>query len=403
VTSVPLTWDVRPLGDLVDILDSRRIPVSAPERAKRLGEIPYYGAAGPVGWIDKALFDEPLVLLGEDGVQFFDPNKSKSYLVDGPAWVNNHAHVLRAREIIERKFLNCYLNSADYRGFANGTTRLKLTQAAMKQIPVPVPPVSEQCRIVDLLEDHLSHIDAADRSVAASILRLNRLRDSALAEVVRAARSVEGTETYSLGDLAKVNSGMTPLRGNKAFYDHGTIPWITSGDLHQGHITKPTHFVTEKALAETSLKLLPAGALLIAMYGEGKTRGTAAELGIAATTNQACAAVALHDPELRPWVRLILDANYSSLRRLAAGGVQPNLNLSLVKAIQIPVPSTPMRESLISRLGDIDAGRMQLHHGLANARARGTALRRAVLDAAFSGRLTSISADLSEADAMIGV
>ena len=140
-----------------------RVPIGAKERAGRLGPIPYYGATGQVGTIDRPIFNEPLVLLGEDGVQFFDPSKTKAYLIDGPAWVNNHAHVLRARPIIERKFLNHYLNHCDYRGFANGTTRLKLTQAAMRQIPIPVPSLDGQRRIVDLLEDHLSRLDAADK------------------------------------------------------------------------------------------------------------------------------------------------------------------------------------------------------------------------------------------------
>ncbi len=107
-------WLHRPLGQLVDILDHKRVPVSAKERASRSGDVPYYGAAGQVGWIDKPLFDEPLVLLGEDGVQFFDPGKSKAYLIDGPAWVNNHAHVLRARnDLVERRFLMYYLNWTD--------------------------------------------------------------------------------------------------------------------------------------------------------------------------------------------------------------------------------------------------------------------------------------------------
>ena len=352
-------------------------------------DVPYYGATGQVGWIDQALFDEPLVLLGEDGVQFFDGGKSKSYLIDGPAWVNNHAHVLRAGEDVERKFLNYYLNAADYRGFANGTTRLKLTQAAMRRIPVPVPPPDEQRRIVDLLEDHLSRLDAANRAVADSLVRLKTLRDSALLSLVDEAKRTGQGATHSLGDLARVSSGMTPLRGNKAFYDGGTTPWITSGDLHQGVITRPTQFVTQRALDETSLRIVPAGSLLVAMYGEGKTRGTAAELGLDATTNQACAAITLHEPDLRAWVRLILDANYTGLRRLAAGGVQPNLNLSLIKAIEVPVPPADNRRMLITRITRINEARERMKEELLSAQRRGTSLRTSLLKAAFSGRLTS--------------
>ena len=156
-------WPMALLGDLVEVLDARRVPVKASERAKRSGYVPYYGATGQAGTIDQALFDEPLVLLGEDGAPFFDPFKSKAYLIDGPAWVNNHAHVLRPLPDLSRGFLRYYLDYFDYRGYANGTTRLKLTQTAMRQMRVPVVPKDEQRRIVDILEDHLSRLDAADR------------------------------------------------------------------------------------------------------------------------------------------------------------------------------------------------------------------------------------------------
>src|SRR5438128_1786576 len=91
-------WPRRPLGEVVDILDSRRIPVNSKERAKRVGDVPYYGATGQVGWIDDYIFNEELVLLGEDGAPFLDQTKPKAYLIRGRSWVNNHAHVLRGKE-----------------------------------------------------------------------------------------------------------------------------------------------------------------------------------------------------------------------------------------------------------------------------------------------------------------
>ena len=159
---LPHGWEVRELCELVDVLDSRRKPVNAKERADRAGDVPYYGATGQVGTIDESLFDEDLVLLGEDGVQFFDPYKVKAYEISGPAWVNNHAHVLRCnQDVYQQRLLVHFLNQADYRGRANGTTRLKLTQAAMKEIPVLTPPMEEQARIVEILEDQLSRLDAS--------------------------------------------------------------------------------------------------------------------------------------------------------------------------------------------------------------------------------------------------
>ena len=174
------------LRDLVDVLDSKRIPLSASERKHRQGVVPYFGATGQVGTIDVPIFDEPLVLLGEDGVQFFDPYKPKAYKIKGPSWVNNHAHVLRPNpELVEFDYLFHYLNAIDYQGFANGTTRLKLTQGAMNSIPVMMPDLSEQRRLVRILERSLESQDAARRAIASQTDALQTLRRSLLNKAFR--------------------------------------------------------------------------------------------------------------------------------------------------------------------------------------------------------------------------
>ena len=92
---LPDGWVETNLETCVEILDSKRIPINSRERQQRLGNIPYYGATGQVGTIDDYLFDEELVLLGEDGAPFFDSFKNKAYLINDKSWVNNHAHVLK--------------------------------------------------------------------------------------------------------------------------------------------------------------------------------------------------------------------------------------------------------------------------------------------------------------------
>lgn len=176
-----LDWTTVPLSKLVDVLDNKRIPLSASQRKHREGSVPYYGATGQVGTIDEHLFDEPLVLLGEDGVQFFDANKPKAYKIEGPSWVNNHAHVLRPRAgLIELSYLLHFLNNFDYRGYANGTTRLKLTQGAMNSIPIHLPSIEEQKRIVKTLDDHLSRLDTSRELIASQKSFLANLRRSIL-------------------------------------------------------------------------------------------------------------------------------------------------------------------------------------------------------------------------------
>ena len=155
--------EIEALENLVDILDNQRIPINATERLQRTGDVPYYGATGQVGTIDKSIFNETLLLLGEDGVPFFDSAKHKAYEISGPSWVNNHAHVLRAKpEVIVQRYLLHFLNIFNYTGFVNGATRLKLTQGDMKRIPVPVPDLDLQKKIVakiDLVFEQIKDIN----------------------------------------------------------------------------------------------------------------------------------------------------------------------------------------------------------------------------------------------------
>jgi type I restriction enzyme S subunit len=173
----------RPLSDTVEVLDSKRVPVNAQERAKRPGTVPYFGATGQVGWIDKPLFDEQLVLLGEDAAPFLDASKPKAYVIEGPSWVNNHAHVLRARpELANAWYLKFALDCVDYRPLVTGTTRLKLTQASMQRIELPMPGIAVQERLVAELQARLSIEEALENEVDVAGRRSGALRRAILRE-----------------------------------------------------------------------------------------------------------------------------------------------------------------------------------------------------------------------------
>jgi restriction endonuclease S subunit len=172
---------LEPLESLVDILDNQRIPINATERLVRVGDVPYYGATGQVGTIDKALFDETLILLGEDGVPFFDPTKHKAYEISGPSWVNNHAHVLRAKsEKVIQRYLLHFLNIFNYSGYVNGATRLKLTQGDMKRIPVPLPSLEKQGVIVEKIDEAFGGIELLKEQIEMEKDHAAALRQSLL-------------------------------------------------------------------------------------------------------------------------------------------------------------------------------------------------------------------------------
>ena len=141
---IPNGWANTSIEAVCEILDSRRIPINSSERSRRIAGksardlYPYYGATGQVGVIDDFIFEGDHILLGEDGAPFLHPFKVKSYLAFGKFWVNNHAHILKST--ISNRYICHYLNQIDYSDHVTGTTRLKLTQNAVKRIPILVAP-----------------------------------------------------------------------------------------------------------------------------------------------------------------------------------------------------------------------------------------------------------------------
>lgn len=180
-------WRYVPLSEAVDVLDTLRKPINSKERVARIegkaqSELyPYYGATGQVGFIDDYITDGEYVLLGEDGVPFLNSFANKAYVISGKAWVNNHAHVLRSKG--SNKFLCYYLNYFNYKGYVSGTTRLKLTQAQMKTIPVPVLSLDEQERIVARIEELFSELDNGVETLRKTKQQLAVYRQAVYASV----------------------------------------------------------------------------------------------------------------------------------------------------------------------------------------------------------------------------
>ncbi|MDB9446942.1 restriction endonuclease subunit S [Anabaena sp. CS-542/02] len=143
-------WDTFLLSEVVEFLDNQRKAITERDRVK--GPYPYYGANGQQDSVAEFIFDEPLVLLAEDGGHFGDPNKTIAYQITGKCWVNNHAHVLRPKDCIDIRYLYRHLERYDVTPFVTGTTRGKLTKSAASRIPIVVPPLEEQRRIAAILD-----------------------------------------------------------------------------------------------------------------------------------------------------------------------------------------------------------------------------------------------------------
>jgi type I restriction enzyme, S subunit len=199
----------------------------------------------------------------------------------------------------------------------------------------------------------------------------------------------EGWCWATVDQLAIVGTGATPKRGEARLWSGGEVPWVTSAVVNEPVVSTPSEYVTHAALRETNLTLYPPGTLLVAMYGEGKTRGRATTLGIESATNQALAALELPgtSDQLRGWLLRFLEHNYIELRRAASGGVQPNLNLGIVRRICVPLP--PMAEQRrVSEEADRFLSIAQATFGAAHSsQLKAFRLRQSILKWAFEGRL----------------
>lgn len=178
--------DAVPLTDIAEVLDSRRVPVKASDREARGGDVPYYGAMGQAGWIDAALFDEPLVLLAEDGAGL-DQWRTRpiAYKVDGPSWVNNHAHVLRPlTDMVSLEWLYLSLRHHDITGLSVSGTRPKLNRSALEQIRINLTPdVARQEAVLTAAEEAMIHAGSVALSVAS-------LRQALLDELLSSSREI---------------------------------------------------------------------------------------------------------------------------------------------------------------------------------------------------------------------
>jgi type I restriction enzyme S subunit len=222
-------WAIELLGTICENLDSQRKPIT--QRDRIAGDIPYYGATGIVDYVKDHLFNEKLVLLGEDGAKWGAGEKC-SFTIEGKAWVNNHAHVLRPdRKIALDEWIVYNLNFQDLRPYISGMTVPKLNQGRMNEIKIPLPPLPEQKRIIAILDKAFVAIDKAKSNTKKNLQNAKELFESYLRRVF--AEKGKGREEKKLGDIGKVSmckrvfKEQTLPSGDIPFYKIGTFGKIS--------------------------------------------------------------------------------------------------------------------------------------------------------------------------------
>lgn len=356
---LPENWCWTYLTKAAECLDNFRKPINATERAGRNGNVPYYGATGQVGWIDDFLTDEDLVLLGEDGAPFLDLIKDKAYLITGKAWVNNHAHILRSLfGDTGNRYLLHYLNSFNYAGYVNGTTRLKLTQASMDTISIPLPPLAEQQRIVDRIESLFDKLDEAKEKAQAVVDSFETRKAAILHKAFTGELTAKWREEHGvgmeswekfkfneLGTLERGRSKHRPRNDPKLF--GGKYPFIQTGDVARSGMYITEHTKTLSELGAEQSKLFPKGTLCITI---------AANIGdVSILTYDCCFPDSVvgftpNERTLSEYIYYLMSTLQREIEANAPATAQKNINLRILNDLLLDIPSVAEQTQIVNQV-----------------------------------------------------
>lgn len=369
VRTIPNGWQKLHLEDMVDFLDGQRRPIKSADREHMKGQYPYYGASGIIDWVNDFLYDDDLILLGEDGENILSRNLPLAFKVSGKIWVNNHAHVLRPKSGFGIDFLTEVLEFQEYSDLNTGTAQPKLNKHSCKtlEVCVPINP-DEQRAIAEALTDADGLIAGLERLIA----KKRQIKQGAMQDLLTARRRLPGFsgewEDVRLGNLAKVSRGASPrpIKDPRWFKANSGIGWVRISDLSKN----------EQFLQSTTQELSEEGKIRSRPVAIGSLiMSIAATLGRpAVTTFETC----IHDGfVVFTSLQIQQEFLYFILRKLeptwseqGQTGSQMNLNTPIIENTVLTIPTDSAEQTAIANvLSEMDAEIQGLQARLNKARA----------------------------------
>lgn len=351
-------WEQRKLGDIVDFLDGQRKPLKESDRIK--GKYPYYGASGIIDYINDYLFDENLVLLSEDGANIIDRNYPVCFIATGKYWVNNHAHVLKAKAGVIDKFICESLERLDYTKFNTGTAQPKLNQDICQKIVITIPNEDEQKCISEFLNRINNIITLHQRKLD----KLQATKKALLQEMFpeegqdkpkrRFKGFTDAWEQRKLCDLTQlITKGTTPKVKN---IQNG-INFIKVENISDDGVISINSYVSEEEhMNYLSRSIISNDDILFSIAGTlGRTAIVKSHL-LPANTNQALAIIRLNKSVDVEYINTFLKSNAikTYIRKNPTVGAQPNLSLGQVSDLEINIPSYSEQKKISNLFSNFD-------------------------------------------------
>ena len=255
-------------------------------------------------------------------------------------------------------FLESYIETLRNQSIGGIIKYIKLGN--LTNAPIPVLSIKEQNEIVKTLDKVKSIIT----HIRTQLEKLDLLVKARFVEMFGSIHESNNYPYIPVKELTTVISGGTPNREKPLYWNNGTIPWIKTTELQNNIITSSEEYITQTGLDESSAKLVPPKTILIAMYGQGRTRGMTAYLNIEASTNQACACILPSNKINSIFLWKYFQLSYDKLRNMAKGGNQPNLNGNIIKNFPVLLPPINKQEEYVTFVKQVDQSKSILQQEL---------------------------------------
>lgn len=338
------------LEDCCDILDSMRVPITAKDRKK--GQYPYYGANGVQDYVAEYIFDDELVLLAEDGGNFGSEERPIAYKVSGKCWVNNHAHVLKPKVGIDVDYLCYSLMFYKVDGMVNGATRMKLTQAAMRKMLIPLRKLNEQKEIVGIL----NKVQALIKEEKEQIERYDELIKSRFVELFGdPVENPYGYEKVALSELAEIKIGPFGSLLHKEDYIEGGHALLNPSHIVDGKVAPDNKLtISQEKYQELSAYHLKSGDVVMGRRGEMGRCAVVPCDGYLCGTGSLL--IRTKGEVTADYIQKIISfpSFKMMIEDMAVGQTMPNLNVPIVSNFQIIKPPIEIQDSYYTFIEQTD-------------------------------------------------